>query len=68
MSDFHEYAAVYDPDPEAACPDCKKPCIFASDFKTMGERRVRVCVPCRAVFVNGKKERELAVYSQGPDA
>jgi hypothetical protein len=28
-------------------------CIFAADFKAAGEKQIRVCVPCGAVYLSG---------------
>ncbi len=49
-------------DPNDECPQCHAPgCIFASDFKKMGRRSVRVCAACCTVSVNGKAEGPLVV-------
>ena len=50
-------------DPLDECPGCHaKGCMFASDFKAMGKRSVRVCGICKRVYVNGKDEGPLVVH------
>jgi hypothetical protein len=55
LSDFKEGARhLIDP-----CPKCGQICIFSSDFKKFGTHYVRVCLNCKAVYHNGKKESDL---------
>lgn len=57
---WREGARVNDPRDE--CPGCgAKGCVFASDFRKFGRQSVRVCVSCKSVYVNGKREGDLAV-------
>ena len=66
MSKFEEFARVNDPRPECRCPGCGRPALFASAFKKFGEQRVHVCVFCRAVYHNGKRqEGEVEVTPSG---
>jgi hypothetical protein len=48
-------------DPLDTCPGCGGRVIFASDFKKFGKHSVRVCIPCKAVYVNGEKETDLII-------
>ena len=58
-SDFKEGARhLMDP-----CPVCGEPCIFSSDFSKFGKHRVRVCLKCKAVYHNGKREGDLELPS-----
>ena len=44
------------------CPGCGVAgCLFASDFKKFGKQSVRVCGSCKSVYVNGKREGDLAM-------
>lgn len=49
--------------PTDPCPECSKPCMFASDFKAMGSHRIRVCLE-HGVFENGKKVNTLDVHRE----
>jgi hypothetical protein len=54
-------------DPADICPGCQaQACHFASDFKMMGKKSVRVCIECKSVFLNGEKTADLEVYKK-PD-
>lgn len=56
-------------DPLDVCPLCgKEACHFASDFKVMGKKSVRVCLHCKAVSVNDKKTGDLEVHVLPPPA
>jgi len=53
-------------DPLDVCPGCNSVGVhFASDFKKFGKQSVRVCIQCKAVFVNGKREGDLVVTEKG---
>ena len=58
---FREGARVHDP--FDSCPGCGAQCPhFASDFKAMGKKSIRVCLACKAVFLNEKRVSELEVH------
>lgn len=59
MSDFRQWSRLYNP--EDKCP-LGHPAIFASDFKLMGEKRVRVCETCQAVYEGDKRKDSVAVF------
>ena len=50
--------------PDDVCPGCAhSPCLFASDFKVaFSKKSVRVCTSCQSVYVNWKREGDLAIY------
>jgi len=40
--------------PDKRCPHCRAMAVFAMDIKKWGPHQVRVCVPCGAVYLDGK--------------
>lgn len=50
-------------DPADICPHCGlNRIVFASDFKMMGKKKVRACLDCKSVYVNGDKTSDLIVF------
>lgn len=48
------------------CPRCGEPCLFSSDFKKFGRHSIRVCLPCKSVWHNGRKESDLECPTSPP--
>lgn len=48
------------------CPRCGGTCLFAWDFQKLGKHKLRACVACRAVFVDGKQAEILQVNDALP--
>ena len=46
--------------PDKRCPHCGAMAAFAMDFKKMGSHQARVCVPCGAVYLDGKLVESLS--------
>jgi hypothetical protein len=68
---FREGARTFDPND--LCPQCGEGCChFASDFRMMGQKQLRVCTKCHSVSINGKKVGDVEVHilttPQGSDA
>ena len=58
VEEFERGAWVGNPDKR--CPKCGVMAHFASDFTAVGgKHQVRVCVPCGAVYDNGKEKGVL---------
>lgn len=65
MSRWLEGARAYDP--LDACPRCKKPPHFASQFKKFGSHTVIACADCGLIFHNDDAPQAFMVYPKPPD-
>jgi translation elongation factor P/translation initiation factor 5A len=59
MNEFREGARIHDKND--SCPKCGLAGVLTMDFNKFGKHKVHVCLTCRAVYENGKKQSDVTV-------